>query len=385
MNKYKNKYNGVIKEKDISEINKKIISISIIGIITNFLLALFKAIVGLLSGSIAIVLDSINNVTDVASAVVTIIGAKLGMKKPDREHPFGHGRIEYLSALIISIIILYAGFTSTIESVKKIINPGEVDYSTITLVILIAAIVVKFVLGIYVKKKGKEFNSDSLVASGSDAFNDAILSISVLASAIIYMLFDISIEAYVGVLVSVFIIKAGIDLIKESVDNILGVRIESSLARGIKKEVLKEEEVRGAYDLVLHNYGPDTYLGSIHIEVADTLTVADVDRISRSISKNIMKKYGVILHTIGVYSVNTKDKKVMKVQKDIHDIVFSHKGILQMHGFYIDEDEKSISFDIIIDFDIDNREEVYAQIYDEVQEKYKDYKISITLDVDMSD
>ena len=115
------------------------------------------------------------------------------------------------------------------------------------------------------------------------------------------------------------------------------------------------------------------------------LTVADVDRISRSISKNIMKKYGVILHTIGVYSVNTKDKKVMKVQKDIHDIVFSHKGILQMHGFYIDEDEKSISFDIIIDFDIDNREEVYAQIYDEVQEKYKDYKISITLDVDMSD
>lgn len=364
---------------------KAVIRTSIISILANIVLAGFKAFVGLLANSIAIISDAINNLSDVLSSIITIVGTKLAGKKPDKEHPYGHGRIEYMTSLVVSAIVLYAGITALVESVKKIINPGEVDYSTITLVILIAAIVVKFVLGIYVKKKGKEFNSDSLVASGSDAFNDAILSISVLASAIIYMLFDISIEAYVGVLVSVFIIKAGIDLIKESVDNILGVRIESSLARGIKKEVLKEEEVRGAYDLVLHNYGPDTYLGSIHIEVADTLTVADVDRISRSISKNIMKKYGVILHTIGVYSVNTKDKKVMKVQKDIHDIVFSHKGILQMHGFYIDEDEKSISFDIIIDFDIDNREEVYAQIYDEVQEKYKDYKISITLDVDMSD
>ena len=364
---------------------KVVIRTSIISILANIVLAGFKAFVGLLANSIAIISDAINNLSDALSSIITIVGTKLASKKPDKEHPYGHGRIEYMTSLVVSAIVLYAGITALVESVKKIINPGEVDYSTITLVILIAAIVVKFVLGIYVKKKGKEFNSDSLVASGSDAFNDAILSISVLASAIIYMLFDISIEAYVGVLVSVFIIKAGIDLIKESVDNILGVRIESSLARGIKKEVLKEEEVRGAYDLVLHNYGPDTYLGSIHIEVADTLTVADVDRISRSISKNIMKKYGVILHTIGVYSVNTKDKKVMKVQKDIHDIVFSHKGILQMHGFYIDEDEKSISFDIIIDFDIDNREEVYAQIYDEVQEKYKDYKISITLDVDMSD
>ncbi len=364
---------------------KAVIRTSIISILANIVLAGFKAFVGLLANSIAIISDAINNLSDVLSSIITIVGTKLAGKKPDKEHPYGHGRIEYMTSLVVSAIVLYAGITALVESVKKIINPGEVDYSTITLVILIAAIVVKFVLGIYVKKKGKKFNSDSLVASGSDAFNDAILSISVLASAIIYMLFDISIEAYVGVLVSVFIIKAGIDLIKESVDNILGVRIESSLARGIKKEVLKEEEVRGAYDLVLHNYGPDTYLGSIHIEVADTLTVADVDRISRSISKNIMKKYGVILHTIGVYSVNTKDKKVMKVQKDIHDIVFSHKGILQMHGFYIDEDEKSISFDIIIDFDIDNREEVYAQIYDEVQEKYKDYKISITLDVDMSD
>jgi cation diffusion facilitator family transporter len=272
-----------------------------------------------------------------------------------------------------------------VESIKKIIHPGTVDYSIVTLIILIAGIIVKFILGLYVKKKGNEVNSDSLVASGSDAFNDAILSISVFASALIYMLFNISLEAYVGIILSLFIIKAGIELIKESVDNMLGIRIESDLARNIKKEIIKEENVQGAFDLMLNDYGPDKYLGSVHIEVPDTLSVADIDKISRRISKNIMNKYGVILHTIGIYSVNTKDKKIIKIQKEIQDIVFSHKGILQMHGFYIDEKEKSISFDIIIDFAVENREEVYREIYDEVQEKYKDYQISITLDVDMSD
>lgn len=165
----------------------------------------------------------------------------------------------------------------------------------------------------------------------------------------------------------------------------LGVRVESELAKNIKKDVVKEKNVSGAFDLVLNNYGPDKYLGSIHIEVPDTLSVAEVDKISRNITKNIMNKYGVILHTIGIYSVNTKDEKIIKIQKDIHNIVFSHEGILQMHGFYLDEQDKTISFDIIIDFSIKDREEVYKSIFDELQEKYKEYKLNITLDVDISD
>ena len=199
------------------------------------------------------------------------------------------------------------------------------------------------------------------------------------------MIFHISLEAYVGVLLSLFIIKAGFELIKESVDNILGVRIESDLAKSIKKEIAKEEYVQGAYDLVLHDYGPDKYLGSVHIEVVDTLSVADIDKISRRIAKTIMEKYGVILHTIGVYSINTKDKKIIESKKEITKIVFSHNGVLQMHGFYLDDKDKSISFDIIIDFKIKNREELYKEIYDEVQNKYKDYKVDITLDIDVSD
>ncbi|MBQ3468432.1 MAG: cation transporter [Bacilli bacterium] len=364
---------------------REVIKTSIISILANIILAGFKALVGVVANSIAIISDAVNNLSDALSSIITIVGTKLASKAPDRDHPYGHGRIEYMTSLIVSAIVLYAGITALVESIKKIIHPEVANYNTTTLIILIAGILVKFILGMYVKRKGKEVNSDSLVASGSDAFNDAVLSISVLVSALIYMAFNISLEAYVGVLVAIFIIKAGLELIKESVDNMLGLRVESDLAKAIKKDINKEKDVQGAYDLILNDYGPDRYLGSIHIEVADTLSAADIDKLSRRITKTIAKKYGVILHTIGVYSVNTKDKEGMAAKKEITKLVFAHKGILQMHGFYIDKKEKTISFDIIIDFKIKNREEVYKEIYDEVKERYKDYKIEITLDIDTSD
>ena len=362
-----------------------VIKTSIISILANILLATFKAFVGFFANSIAIISDAVNNLSDALSSIITIIGTKLAGKRPDKKHPYGYGRIEYMTSLIVSAIVLYAGITAFIESIKKIINPEVSDYSSVTIIILIAGIIVKFVLGIYVKKKGETVNSDSLKASGSDAFNDAILSISVLLSAIIYMIFKVSLEAYVGVLLAIFIIKSGIELIKESVDNMLGVRVESDLARSIKREIMKENDIKGAYDLILNDYGPDKYLGSVHIEVLDTLSVTDVDRISRNITKKIKDKYGVILHTIGIYSVNTKDEKVIKIKKDITKIVFSYDGILQMHGFYIDEVDKNINFDIIIDFKVKNIAELHKKIYDDVKSNYKHYKLNITLDIDMSD
>ena len=364
---------------------KTVIKTSIISICANLVLVGFKVAVGLLSNSIAIISDAVNNLSDALSSIITIIGTKLAGKAPDRKHPYGYGRIEYVTSLVVSAIVLYAGITAFIESVKKIITPEEVDYNVTTIIILVGGIIVKLALGLYVKKKGRAVKSDSLVASGADAFNDAILSISVLASAIIYMIFSVNLEAYVGALVSIFIIKAGIELVKESVDNVLGTRIESSLAKSIKEEVLKEKDVEGAFDLVLNDYGPDKYLGSIHIEVNDTLSVADIDKISRRITKQVSQKYGVILHTIGVYSINTKDKTIIEAKKKVEKIVFAHKEILQMHGFYLDNTDKTLSFDIIIDFNAKDREKIYQDIYDVVQKEFKGYKIAITLDVDMSD
>ncbi|MDO5481276.1 MAG: cation diffusion facilitator family transporter [Candidatus Saccharibacteria bacterium] len=364
---------------------KVIIRTSIISIVSNLVLVGFKTTIGLISNSIAIISDAVNNLSDALSGIITIIGTKLANKAPDRNHPHGHGRIEYITSLLVSAIVLYAGLTALIESVNKIIHPEPVDYSPVTIIILSAGIIVKFALGIYVKKKGKIVNSDSLVASGTDALNDAILSTSVLISAIIYLVFSISLEAYVGAMISIFIIKAGIDLVKESVDNMLGTRVEGNLAQKIKREIIKEKDVHGAFDLDLHDYGPDRYLGSVHIELPDTLSVVDVDRISRRITKNILDKYGVLLHTIGVYSANTQDKNIMKIKSDITKIVFSHDGILEMHGFYLDKAENTITFDIIIDFKKPNREEIYQDILSQIQDKFPKYKINITLDVDVSD
>jgi cation diffusion facilitator family transporter len=364
---------------------KEVVKTSIIGILANLILVGFKTTIGLLSNSIAIISDAINNLSDVLSSVVTIIGTKLAGKAPDKEHPYGHGRIEYTTSFIVSAIVLYAGITALIESVKKIITPEEVDYNVWTLVILITSILIKFTLGTYVKRKGKKINSDALVASGSDAFNDALLSIAVLASTIIYMIFKVNIEAYVSVALSFFIIKTGYELIKESVDNMIGTRAESTLTRSIKKDINELPEVKGVFDLILTDYGPDKYLGSVHVEIDDTLTVGDIDRISRKISKIIFEKYGVILHTIGVYSINTKDEEIMSIRDEIRRIVFKHKGIIEMHGFYVDKKEKTISFDIIFDFKEENKKEIYKEIYDTIRGRYKDYQLSITQDIDVSD
>lgn len=364
---------------------KTVIKTSIISIIANLILVGFKALVGFMSNSIAIITDAINNLSDALSSIITIIGTKLANKPPDKKHPYGYGRIEHMTAFIVSAIVLYAGATALIESIKKIIHPETPDYNTATIVILIAGIIVKFILGLYVKKTGKKIHSHSLVASGADAFNDALLSISVLASAVIYMIWQFDIEAYVGILVSIFIIKTGIDLIRESVNNILGTRVESHLSRKIKKEITKEPKVEGVFDLILTDYGPDKYLGSVHIEVPDTLTANEIDKMSRRITKNIMEKYGVIIHTIGVYSINTKDESSIAARKDIENIVFSHPGILEMHGFYIDNADKVINLDIIIDFAVKDREQLYRHIYNEIQSQYRDYNLNITLDVDATD
>ena len=197
--------------------DKIIVRTSVVGIVTNVLLAAFKAAVGLASHSIAVVLDAVNNLSDALSSIITIVGTKLSGKLPDKKHPLGYGRIEYLSAMIVAGIVLYAGITSFVESVKKILRPETPEYSTVSLVIIAVAVVVKIVLGKYVKAQGKKVNSGALVASGSDAMFDTVLSFSVLLSAIVFLVFKVSLEAYVGAVISCFIVKAGLEMMSETV------------------------------------------------------------------------------------------------------------------------------------------------------------------------
>ncbi len=362
-----------------------IVRTSIIGIISNIFLASFKAVVGFFSNSIAIILDAVNNLSDVLSSVITIVGTKLAGKAPDKEHPYGHGRIEYLSAMIISIIIFYAGASSLIESIKKIIFPEKPNYTVISLVIILIAILVKIILGLYVKKVGKQVNSESLIGSGTDALMDSIISSSTLLAAIIYIIFGLSLEAWIGAIISVIIIKSGIDMLKSTLSQILGERVDNDIAKNIKDTVCSFEEVYGAYDLILNNYGPDVYLGSIHIEIPDTMKANEIDELTRKIMYEVYKKHNVILSAVGIYSFNTKDKDSIKIRENVNKIVHSYKSVLQMHGFYYNKIDKTIHFDIIIDYDDENKTKTYKEIFDKVQSLYKDCKLQITMDFDVID
>ena len=363
---------------------KTIVRTSIVGIVTNVLLVGFKAFVGLMSNSIAIILDAVNNLSDALSSVVTIIGAKLGAKQPDKKHPLGYGRIEYLSSMIVAALVLYAGITSLVESIKKIIDPEAADYSTVTIVIISVAIVVKLLLGMYVKKQGKKVNSGVLVASGSDALFDAILSASVLASAIVYLVWGISLEAYVGVIIAGFIIKAGVEMMIETLNDIIGKREDAETTKELKRVVCEEESVLGAYDVTLFNYGPNKNYGSVHVELPDTLTVDEVDRITRRIQTNVFHKTGVILTGIGVYSHNTSNDAAAQMRNKIQETVLSHAWVLQMHGFYADTEQKTIRFDVVVSFDAD-RKEALETLCSEVTALYPEYEVLIVPDVDVAD
>ena len=362
-----------------------IIRTSIIGILANVFLAAFKAVVGLASNSIAIVMDAVNNVSDAASSVITIVGTKLAGKEPDRKHPFGYGRIEYLSAMVISLLVLYAGVTAFVESVKKIIHPDTPDYSAAALIIVAVAVVVKIILGRYVKNTGKKVNSDSLVNSGEDATLDSVISASTLVAAAIYLIFHISLEAWLGAIIALVIIKSGIEMLRETLSQILGERADAELARAIKATVNSYPEISGAYDLVLHNYGPDSYNGSVHIEVPDTLSADDLDKLIRKVTVDVYHKHDVILTAIGVYSVNTRDPEAVEARDKVTGIVMSHEHILQVHGFYYDKAEKTIRFDIVVSFNAPDRHHVFKEVCEDVQNAYPDYKLQVAMDTDFSE
>ena len=364
---------------------KTIIRTSIIGIIANVFLAAFKAVIGIMTHSIAIVLDAVNNISDAGSSLITIVGTKLAGKEPDKKHPFGYGRIEYLSAMIISVIVLYAGITSFVESVKQIIHPETPEYNTVSLIIVAVAVVVKILLGRYVKSVGEKVNSDSLINSGEDATLDSVISASTLVAAGIFMIFHISLEAWLGAIISVVIIKSGIEMLRDTISKILGEQNDPELARNIKNTVTSFPDVQGAYDLVLNNYGPDAWNGSIHIEVPDTYTADQLDLLLRRIQMKVYREHKVALTAIGVYSVNTRDAEVIEMKRRVREIVFAHPEVKQIHGFYLVKEDKAMRFDIVVSLAADDRKAVFKEAVADVQKEFPDYKLYAAMDTDFAE
>ena len=364
--------------------DKIIVRTGAIGIVSNVILAAFKGVVGLISGSIAIVLDAVNNLSDALSSVITIVGVHLASKQPDRAHPFGHGRIEYLSAIVIAVIILYTGGVSLVESIKKIIHPQAANYNVVSLAIIAVAVAAKFSLGLYTQKTGERVNSDSLIASGVDAKYDALVSLATLVAALISLIFRLSLEAYLGAIISALLIKTAYEILRDTISKLLGSRPSLELTNEIYDVVRGFEGVIGAYDLMFHDYGPDKMVGSIHIEVAEGTTAAQIDALTRRIQNAVFAKFNIILDTVGIYAFNKNDPRAAEIREHIKQMALSHEFVSQIHGFYLDEEKRSISFDVIVDFAAPDMEATFRAVCKQVRAAYPNYTLIITRDSDYS-
>ena len=360
-----------------------IIKTSFIGIIFNIILVVFKLVVGIFVNSIAIILDGINNLTDAISALATIIGTKLASKSPDRKHPYGHGRIEYFTSIIIATFIIFAGIIAMKESIIKIINPGNVEYSYVSLIIICIAIISKLIFSKYVKKVGVKIESHSLIAVSTDALMDSILSLTTLIAGILNITLNVSIEGYLGVVISLFIIRSGISIFKESMDIMIGKRFDKKITDKIKKEITSFKEVINVCDLSLHNYGPNKTVGTAHIEIMCDTSASKIHTLTRMIIVDIYEKYGVFM-TIGIYASNT-DLKSKEIKNYLQKILKEYGSVKQLHGFYIDYETNNIYFDLIIDFDCNNKSGIKDIIITKMKLKYPEYEYNVIIDDDISD
>ena len=366
------------------ERSQVIIRTSILGIAGNVLLVIFKLAVGLAANSIAVILDAVNNLSDALSSVITIVGTKLAGRRPDKKHPYGYGRIEYLTGMLVAVLVLFAGVSSLKESIEKLFHPEAASYTVISLVIIAAGVAVKFFMGRYVKSVGQKIQSQALIASGADAGFDAILSLGTLAAAAISLIWGLSLEGWLGAVISLIIIKAGIEMLLETLNSITGTRADPGLTQAIKEKVCSYEGVRGAYDLAVHNYGPNSTIASIHAEVDDSMTARQIHRLTRTIAADVFQSLGVIL-TVGIYAGNDSGEEENRLRTKLSEIVEQIPEILQMHGFFVDEENRRVMFDLIIDFAAEDPPAICKSVREQMQAFDPSYHYDVVLDSDFSD
>ncbi len=354
---------------------------SFLGIIANVFIAAAKIVIGLLVSSIAIVTEGANNATDALSSIMTLIGAKLARKHPDEKHPFGYGRIEYLSGLIISGFILFTGIEMMISSVKLIFNPEPMSVSYISIAIIGVTAVIKFCLGLYTVKMGHKADSVSLVAVGTECRNDSFASVITIAASLVFLIFGLSLDAYAGVLISLLIIKAGFDSLKETLGDILGRPGDHDLAVKIYKEIMKTDGILSAADMMLHNYGPEAWSGSVNVEIDHKKTVGELYQVIHSLQLRIMHEYKVTM-VFGIYAVDNDGEKIKELRTNVRDFIRQNEHIKSFHAVYIDSADGRIYVDFIVDYALSDWDGVRAQFEAYMKELYPDYRIELTIETE---
>ena len=326
-----------------------IVRTSAAGIALNLAIAAVKIVLGLISSSVAIISEGINNATDAASSLLTLVGTKLSAKHPDEKHPFGYGRIEYLTSLIIAALILYAGISMLISSIQGIISPAEMEVSVPMIIIIAVSAAAKFFLGTYTISAGKKADSSSLTAVGIDCRNDSFISIVTIVSSVIYLVSGFSLDAFAGAVFAVVIIRAGYSVLMDTVNDLLGRPGQKELADTLYREIRSTPGVINAADMMLHNYGPDSWSGSVNIEISSDKTVGDVYESIHDLQLRIMHEHKVTM-VFGIYAVNQDRKDLAEIRSAVHGFIRSHEHIRSCHALYLSPSSGKIYIDFVVDY-----------------------------------
>lgn len=377
-------FNNLHRMKKQRGREERIVRAGLIGIGANVLLSAAKAAIGLLSNSIAVILDAVNNLSDAMSSVLTIVGIKLASKPADREHPFGHGRIEYLSTISVACLIIAAGGASLIESVKKLLHPEVSEHDWTGIIVIALAIFAKLALSRFYGAEGRASNSETLTASGKDSAFDAVIGTATLVAALAGMFFGEAaawVDGALGLGISAVIIRAGIQMVMSPLSGLLGKRVDREDIRLIKEAVASHEGVLGVYDLILHDYGPERKVGAVNIGVEDRASAHEIYDLTRKIQLDIRKRFGVLL-TIGIYASNYSDETTRKMCEKITEALSGTPGVIQVHGLYIDTKDKTIAFDTVADFSVRDIPAFRKTLASKIEALYPEYRVDNFVDVD---
>lgn len=360
---------------------------SIVGILTNSLLFIIKLFVGIITKSISVTADAFNNLSDATSSLITMLGFKLASKPADKEHPFGHGRLEYLSGLVVSFMVIIVGFEFIKSSYQRITNPVPVNFQTIPFILILLSIGTKIWLSRFNNYVGKKINSSALQASSYDALGDVFTSSCVALSLIASKWISFPIDGYIGILVSLFIMYSGYSLIKETLNPLLGEAADPDLVDKIINGVLSYKYITGVHDLIMHNYGPGKFMASIHAEVPQDISLVQIheiiDRAERELSENLN-----IVLVIHMDPINTNDEEVNFALEELGKIIKNYPLITSLHDFRMvgEGERKNLIFDIVIDYKQPLTEEFQCNIIESLNKDIKtihpEYNAIITIDRD---
>ncbi len=322
---------------------------SALGLIINIIISAVKIIIGMAVSSIAIISEGTHSAADAATSILSIVGVRLSTKKPTEKHPFGYGRIEYLTSLVIAMLIMFTGFEILTASVVLIFHPAELQISTMTLVIVAVSAVVKYLLGVYTVKKGKSIDSNSLIGLGVECRNDSYASIITIGSALVFLIWGKSVDAYAGLITALLIMKTGGEILLSTLSDLLGRSGNKELADQLYREIRSTEGILNAADMMLHNYGPDAYSASVNIEIDHEKTIGEIYQYVHDLQLRIMHQYHVTM-VFGIYAVDNKNEDSRKMRKEIADFVRGHEHVKSYHALYYDQKANRIYCDFIVGY-----------------------------------